>query len=131
MRARGKPRPGSFRDLENKLDDLVRKILRRDEQVSFTSGLRGTADDPLEVSHLFGRALRPVRFDVHLDGNCHMMRKSENAAHNNDKSTYRNEYIKRFGRSAYDDLDRRAHSGHVFDYVELLGMITQRETMLK
>lgn len=70
MRKRGgKPEVGSVRDLENTLDALVRKVLPLSEGVCFTDGRPGTTSDPLEVSHLFGRAKRPTRFDVHPEGN--------------------------------------------------------------
>jgi hypothetical protein len=131
MKARSHPEAGAIRDLENTLDDLTRKVLRQDERVSFTSGRRGTANDPLEVSHLFGRALRPTRFDCHPDGNCHMQTRSENQAHNSDKSIYRDKYIERFGEEAYRDLDRRAHQGEKWTYIELAKMILQRESMLR
>lgn len=127
----GKPESGSIKDLERRLDELTRRVLRQDETVSFTSGRRGTADDPLEVSHLFGRALRPTRFDCHPDGNCHMMTHSENQAHNDDKSVYQDEYIRRFGIAIFEDLNARAHSNKVFTFIELHTMITQRESMLK
>lgn len=130
MKSQGKPRPGSVRDLENILDDLTRKVIHAQEKVSFTSGLSGTADDPLEVSHLIGRSFRPTRWDVHPEGNCHLQRKSENEHHNKDKSVYRNEFIERCGVEAYGELRRRADQGGVFDYVTLLKMIEQRKAML-
>lgn len=85
----GKPEVGSIRDLERQLEELTRKVVHRYEKVSFTSGRQGTLGDPLELSHLFGRALRPTRWDVQPDGNCHLQLRSENSAHNNDKSIYR------------------------------------------
>lgn len=121
---------GSVKDLERQLDELVRRVLRQDERVCFTDGKRGTADDPLQVSHLFGRSQRPTRFDVHHDGNNHMMHESCNNRHNDDKSIYRNAFVARHGQDAYDEVERRAHQGGVFDYVELLRMIEQREAML-
>jgi hypothetical protein len=131
MKKYSTPDPESTKGLEKTLDDLTRKVLRQDERVSFTSGRCGTAEDPLEVSHLFGRALRPTRFDCHPDGNCHMQLRSENQAHNNDKSVYRNEYIRRFGQEAFDDLDRRAHQPDVWSWMELSKMILHREAMLR
>lgn len=131
LKPRSTPEAGTIKKLEQTLDDLTRKVLREDERVSFTSGKAGTAADPLELSHLFGRAMRPTRFDVHPEGNCHMMTRSENQAHNNDKSIYQNEYIRRFGRDAYDDLDQRAHSNKQFTYLDLYRLIEQRETMLR
>lgn len=131
MKSRGKPDPNSVRGLENVLDDLVRKVLPLDESVCFTDGRRGTPADPLTVSHLFGRAQRPTRFDVHLEGNNHLMHASCNSQHNDDKSIYRDKYIERFGVEAYEDLDRRAHSNRTFDYLELYRLIEQREAMLK
>lgn len=121
---------GTRKDLERILDNLTRKVLRQAEPVSFTSGKRGTEGDPLEVSHLFGRTLTPVTFDYHPEGNCHMMRRSENSAHNDDKSVYRDKYIERFGQEAYDDLERRAHSGRKLTWLELHEMIAEREAML-
>lgn len=122
---------GTVKDLERQLDDLTRCVLRSDEGVCFTDGRRGMKDDPLELSHLFGRSLRPSRFDVHREGNCHLQHRSCNSRHNDDKSTYRDKFIARFGQEAYDDLDARAHSGSVFDYIHLVGMIEQREAMLR
>lgn len=127
----GKPKPSSVRDLERQLDSLVRKILRQDERVCFTDGCRGTPADPLEVSHLFGRSQRPTRFDVHPEGNNHLQHHSCNQKHNRDKSIYQNEFIRRFGVEAYNELDRRAHQSSVFEYTDLLRMIEQRKLMLR
>lgn len=132
MKSRGKPDPNSVRGLENTLDDLVRKVLHRDQKVCFTDGRPGTEDDPLEVSHLFGRAMRPTRFDVFPGGNNCLMHKSCNNRHNDDKSIYRNAFIKRYGQESYDELERRAHQrGATFDYIQLHQMIEQRQVMLK
>ena len=122
---------GSVKDLERQLDGLTREVLRQDERVCFTDGKPGRPDDPLQVSHLFGRSQRPTRFDVHVDGNNHMMHESCNNRHNDDKSIYRDVFISRFGKDAYDEVDRRAHQGGVFDYVEMLRMIEQRQAMLR
>lgn len=130
MKSYSKPQVG-VRDLERTLDDLTRKVLRQDERVCFTDGRRGTADDPLEVSHLFGRAFRPTRFDVHPDGNNHMMHRFCNRQHNEDQSIYRDKFIERCGQDAYDEIERRVHQGGVFEYIQLLRMIEQREAMLK
>ncbi len=126
-----KPEKGSVKDLEQTLDVLTREVLRQDERVCFTDGKPGSAADLLQLSHLFGRAQRPTRFDVHIDGNNHMMHESCNNRHNEDKSIYRNEFIRRFGKDTYEKLDVRAHSNRQFDYVDLHKMVEQRESMLK
>ena len=132
MKSRGKPRPGSFRDLENTLDALVRKVLHREQKVCFTDGRPGTESDPLEVSHLFGRAMRPTRFDVFPGGNNSLQHRTCNQRHNSNKSIYRNAFIERYGQAAYDELERRAHQrGQTFDYIQLHQMIEQRQAMLK
>lgn len=130
MKSRGTPEAGSVRDLENQLDELVRKVLPLSESVCFTDGRPGTQNDPLEVSHLFGRAQRPTRFDVHPDGNNHLQHHSCNSKHNDDKSIYQNAFIERHGEEAYREIETRAHQGGVFEYTELLRMILQRESML-
>lgn len=131
MKSKGKPRPGSFRDLERQLDDLVRRVLHKEQNVCFTDGRPGTESDPLEVSHLFGRAMGPTRFDVHPAGNNSLMHRSCNRRHNSNKSIYRNAFIERYGIEAYEELDRRAHQGKPFDYVELYRLIEQRQSMLE
>ena len=131
MKSQSEPAPGSVGELENTLDDLVRKVLHMDQKVCFTDGRPGTADDPLEVSHLFGRAMRPTRFDVFPGGNNSLQHRSCNQQHNDDKSTYRKAFIKRYGQEAYDELERRAHQSGKFDYIELHRMIEQRQAMLR
>lgn len=132
MRSRGgKPEVGSVRDLERTLDDLVRQVLHQTESVCFTDGRPGTADDPLEVSHLFGRSKRPTRFDCHPDGNNHLMHRSCNGCHNSNRSIYLNVFIERCGQDAYEEIAIRAHQGGVFDYLTLHSMILQRQSMLK
>jgi hypothetical protein len=131
MKSRSTPAPGSVRDLENTLDELVRQVLHRDQKACFTDGRPGTDNDPLEVSHLFGRAMRPTRFDVFPGGNNCLMHKSCNNRHNDDKSIYRQAFIKRYGQEAYDDLERRAHQKGTFDYIQLHQMIEQRQSMLR
>lgn len=131
MRSRSTPEAGSVRELENQLDDLTRRVVRLHEMTCFTDGRRGTPDDPLELSHLFGRAQRPTRFDVHPEGGNHTQHRSCNQRHNNDKSIYQDEYIRRYGNEAFEELEFRAHSNRVFTWLELHRMISQREAMLK
>jgi hypothetical protein len=121
---------GSIRILESVLDDLVRKVLHREQRVCFVDGLPAKPGDPLEISHYFGRARRPTRFDVHPGGNNVLMHRSCNALHNHDKSNYRNAYVKRWGEAALVDLERRANSSAVFDYMTLHAMIQQRQSMI-
>lgn len=131
MKSRSNPEEGSIKALEQQLDDLTRRVMRSHELVCFTDGRPGIPDDPLELSHLFGRAQRPTRFDVHPDGGNHMQHRSCNQRHNDDKSIYQNEYIKRHGMDSYQELDRRAHGSQVFTWLELHRMVSQRESMLK
>ena len=126
-----KPRPGSVRDLEQQLDDLVRKILRREQDRCFVCGTRGSQGNPLQVSHLFTRTWRPTRFDVHAGGNNCMMCARCNQRHEADPVPYRKAFIARYGKEALLEIGRRAQQGAVWDYVTLLKMIEQRKAMLK
>lgn len=131
IKSRGKPKPGSVRDLENQLDDLVRQILRREQAACFTCGTSGSPENPLQVSHLFTRTWRPTRFDVHPGGNNCMMCKRCNDRHESDPVPYRKAFIARHGKEALMEIGIRAQQGGKFDYVELLKMIEQRQAMLK
>lgn len=130
MKSKGKPAPGSVRDLENILDGLVRDVLRKLEPVCFTCNRPGTPENPLELSHLLTRTWRPTRWDVMPDGNNHMQHRSENQAHEANPSVYRDTFIARQGQDAYDDLRKRADQGEKWTYVELHAMILQRQSML-
>lgn len=127
----GKPEVGSVKDLENQLDELVRRVLRREQDRCFTCGTRGSQDNPLQVSHLFTRAWRPTRFDVHPGGNNCMMCKRCNERHEADPMPYRKAFIARYGKEALMEIGRRAQESGKRTYLELNAMILQREAMLK
>lgn len=131
MKSRGKPEAGSVRDLENQLDELVRRVLRREQEFCFTCGTRGSENNPLQVSHLFTRTWRPTRFDVHPGGNNCMMCKRCNENHEADPMPYRQAFIARYGKDALVEIGIRAQQGGVFDYLALHRMISQREAMLR
>lgn len=127
---RSRPEPDSRRDLEQKLDALTRKIVLRNETVCFTCGEEGRDSDPLQCSHIFTRTWRPTRWDVHEAGNNHAQHKSENDRHEYAPDAYNDEFVRRFGQEAFDDLDVRAHSPGKFMIIELHDMIREREEML-
>jgi len=124
------PEVGSRRDLKKTLDDLTRRIVLRNESVCFTCDEPGRPGDPLQCSHLFTRTWEPTRFDIHPEGNCHAQHATENNRHEDAPDAYNDEFIRRFGQGAFDDLERRAHSHAKFGYAELLDMISEREEAL-
>lgn len=124
------PAKGSRRDLKKTLDDLTRRVVLKNETVCFTCGQPGRPGDPLQNSHLFTRTWEPTRFDVHPEGNNHAQHATENNRHEDAPDAYNNEYVRRFGQDAFDDLERRAHSHTKFGHGELLDMIREREEVL-
>ena len=110
--------------LEDALDDLTSKIIRRLERVCFTCGVSAerTREGYLTCGHLFERRHRATRWDIGPIGNNHSQCSNCNADHEPHPEIYRNVFIKRFGQPAYDDLNSRAHSRMKITYLDLLAM---------
>lgn len=125
---RKKPaRPFSTRYLEARLDELVSQIVRLRGAGCVTCPARTN----LTCSHLFSRYFRPTRFDIEPGGNCLVQCFSCNEAHNNNKKPLTDYYIRRFGKPAYEVLERRAMSNDKMSYEDLFNKWQEYQEILK
>lgn len=121
------PRKYSLRYMEDELDRLTGLIVRALEPFCFTCGIGVN----LQCGHLFERRHRPTRWDIHPEGGNHSQCGNCNALHESKPKIYQDVYIAKFGKAAYDELYRRAHSKQKFTPLELESMVDEYSLKLK
>lgn len=109
--------------LAKRLDDLQREVLRRLEPVCVICG----SDKQLGVGHIFTRRALSTRWEVSLEGNCHIQCWSCNFRHVRDQYPYFNWYINKFGLEKFNEL-RAKHKAMVdLKNHDLQALISQLE----
>lgn len=114
------PREMSQRYLEAELDALTSLITRAREPVCFIIGCEKTVS--LECGHLLERRHRWTRWDIEPKGNCHAQCPLHNQTHEGKPEIYQDSFIQRFGATAFEELQLRAHSNQKFTYPDLLAL---------
>lgn len=103
------------RSIENKLDVLTSRIILLLEKRCFTCPSKYN----LQNGHLFERRHRNTRWDISREGNCHPQCSFCNSNHEPHPEVYKRKFTSKFGDLAYNVLDQRAHSSHIFTWIEL------------
>lgn len=120
---------GTRRGVEAQLDDAVSLVVRKRTPYCV---LCGESDwELLECGHLFKRAMRGTRFDVHEGGNNSTLCHGCNQRDNEDHSIYVDYYVRSFTQDSYDELERRAHAEDKRSYFELVELLKDIRAMLR
>lgn len=102
----------SAKDIKLENDQLVRDILAIRDRKCFTC----PATEGLQVGHLFRRGVESLRWSLE---NNHAQCPSCNDRHNLEPHHYEKEFIRQFGRRAWNDLSERARRRDKLTYIEL------------
>lgn len=115
------------KNLVKKLDELTSRITRLREKSCVTCGSKVN----LSNSHIFSRGRMSVRWDISPSGNCHTQCITCNGYYSSTSMhPYLRWYLKEFGMTKFDELERTAKSVVKISESDLANMVKQYEAIL-